>query len=253
MAKDGVHSDEANTQVKVENDATMIPSRKRAPESNGEEVAEHGGDGHVPSTGSVLGNFEVVHMPGSSSGPPLAVVNQQLSREAAELVEYATSIQLARSIGTASPASESGAQASTAIDQMLPGAGPSSAGSGSLASVTLEAIRVHRGPVAQVQSSPPKSKSPRLEGETTPTRERVRSGFAGGVMEEQYRLMYEQCNMRYRGATGVPVQCSELPQFYFGFTGHLQGCPQVGIVFCCDHADAVLNACLPNIPEEWAF
>ena len=90
MANDGVHSDEVNIQVKVENDATMIPSRKRAPEANGGEVAEHGGDGHVPSTGSVLGSFEVVSMPGSSSGPPLAVVSQQLSREAAELVEYAT-------------------------------------------------------------------------------------------------------------------------------------------------------------------
>ena len=177
MANDGVHSDEVNTQVKVENDAALIPSRKRAPEANGEEVAEHGGDGHVRSTGSVLGSFEVVSMPGSSSGPPLAVVSQQLSREAAELVEYATGIPVARSIGTGSPASGSGAQGSPAFDLRLPGAGPSSAGSGSLASVTLEAIRVHRGPVAQADSSLPKSKSPRLEGETTPTRERVRSGF----------------------------------------------------------------------------
>ena len=102
-------------------------------------------------------------------------------------------------------------------------------------------------------SAPKKSKSPRLEGETTPTRERVRSGFAGGVTEEQYRRMREQCNVRYIGASGIPVQCSEIPQFFFGFKGHLQECQRVGCVFCCDHAAAVLDACLPDLPVGWSF
>ena len=53
MANGGQHLDGVNIQVKDETDTAMVPVRKRAPEPDSGEVEEHGGDGHVPSTGQL--------------------------------------------------------------------------------------------------------------------------------------------------------------------------------------------------------
>ena len=142
MANGGEHFDEVNIQVKDESDAAMVSVRKRAAEPDSGKVEESGGDGHVPSTGSVLGSFEIVQMPGSISGLPPVAVSQRLTKETADLIELALGGPVAGSMSAVSPASGSGGRESPAGDLRLTGAGPSGAGLGPLASLTIEAVRV---------------------------------------------------------------------------------------------------------------